>query len=178
MHRIRLLVVALLTLGLSLTGLSAANAGTYPSQPPQIKSLYSIATVDKYDRQVVRVRGTYKCWGPSSAMHLWVSVKQGGPDPTAEGSSRTVKAWYDTNISQDVAVKCDGTWHTKTVRLGRHPVANYPTDPEGTEPTRPLGYLKNGPAWLQFCLVPPQQDVIFASKSRWVNVVGAGYYGS
>jgi hypothetical protein len=97
-------------------------------------------------------------------MHLWVSVKQGGPDPTAEGSSSTVKAWYDTNISQDVAVRCNGRWQTTTVDLGRHP-----TDFSG----RPLGYLKNGRAWLQFCLVPPDQSVLFASKSRWVNVVGA-----
>src|SRR4051794_21773960 len=178
-HRFRVLIVALIALALSFTGLSAASATTgYGPRPPEIKSLGAYAAVDHNNREVVSVRGTYRCWGPSYSMHLWVSVKQGGPNPRAEGSSTTVKAWYDTNISQDVAVKCDGVWHTKTVKLGRHPVANYPTDdPETTPPTRPLGYLKNGPAWLQFCLVPPAQDQIFASKSRWVTVTGAGYYG-
>jgi hypothetical protein len=169
-HRIRLFVVALVALAMSLTGLSAASADTdgYPSQAPQIKSLYAYATVDSYDREVVRVRGTYRCWGPSDAMHFWVSVKQGGPDPTAEGSSSTVKAWYDTNASHDVQVKCDGLWHTRTVRLER----------EATDFTgRPLGYLKNGPAWLQFCLVSMQDQSLLASKSRWVTVRGAGYYG-
>ena len=34
----------------------------------------------------------YRCSAPLDQMHLWVSVKQGGPDPTAEGSSSTVNA--------------------------------------------------------------------------------------
>ena len=111
------------------------------------------------------MRGQYRCWGPSDQMHLWVSVKQGGPDPTAEGSSSTVKAWYDTNISMDVRVRCDGAWHWRTVQLGRHP-----EDFTG----RDLGYLKNGKAWMQFCMVSPEG--IVASQSRWVTVRGAGYY--
>jgi hypothetical protein len=77
-------------------------------------------------------------------MHLWVSVKQGGPDPTAEGSSSTVDAWYDTNVSQDIAVTCNGRWQFASVDLGRH---------DGDSTGRPLGYLHNGKAWLQFCLV-------------------------
>jgi hypothetical protein len=170
-QRIRLLVVALLALAMSLTGLSAASAGTdaYPGQAPQIKSVYAYATVDSSNREVARVRGTYKCFG-GQPIHLWVSVKQGGPDPTAEGSSATVKAWYDTNVSQDVWVNCDGAWHTRTVRLER-----WETDFSG----RPLGFLKNGKAWLQFCLVAgDEENSLLASKSRWVTVRGAGYYGT
>ncbi|MEP6651687.1 MAG: hypothetical protein ABJA74_17510 [Lapillicoccus sp.] len=77
-----------------------------------------------------------------------------------------MNAWYDTNVSQDVAVTCDGKWQVAKVDLGRHD-----TDFTG----RPLGYLKNGMAWLQFCLVQgtDQSNAIVASKSRWVKVVGA-----
>ena len=170
MRRIRLLVVALLALGLTVTGLTAASAAPgYGPRAPEIRNLGAYATVDPYDREVVRVRGEYRCWGPSDAMHLWVSVKQGGPDPTAEGSSSTVKAWYDTNISMDVRVRCDGVWHTRTVRLERHP-----TDFTG----RYLGFLKNGQAWLQFCMVSEQDESLLASRNRWVTVRGAGYYGT
>ncbi|MCW2636487.1 MAG: hypothetical protein JWQ99_2854 [Blastococcus sp.] len=169
MQRIRLLVVLLLAVAMSLTGLGSASAGTdgYPTQAPQIKSVYGYATVDSNDREVARVRGTYKCFG-GQPIHLWVSVKQGGPDPTAPGSSATVKAWYDTNASHDVYVNCDGQWHTRTVRLGREA-----TDFGG----RPLGHLKNGRAWLQFCLVAGEDESLLASESRWVTVRGAGYYG-
>lgn len=169
MRTLRILIVVLLALGLSGIGLTAASASGYGTKAPQIKSLSGIATVDRYDRSIVRVKGTYRCWGPSNSMHLWVSVKQGGPDPTAPGSSETVRAWYDTNVSMDVQVRCNGVWHTKTVELGRHA-----TDFSG----RKLGFLKNGPAWLQFCLVPPSGEQFLASKSRWVSVTGAGYYAS
>jgi hypothetical protein len=170
-HRMRMLVVALVAMALSFTGLSAANAGGYgENRAPQIKNLGAYAYVDRHDRELVRVTGTYKCFG-GRPIHLWVSVKQGGPDPTAEGSSSTVDAWYDTNISMDVYVKCDGRWHTRTVKLGAHP-----TDFTGRE----LGLLKNGKAWLQFCLVAGEDEAnaLLASKSRWVKVRGAkGGYG-
>jgi hypothetical protein len=158
----RLLVVVLTALGLSLTGLSSASASY--DRAPEIKNLVAYTAVDPSNRQVAYAAGTYRCWGPSDSMHLWVSVKQGGPDPTAEGSSSTVDAWYDTNISQDVRVKCDGQWHTRVVKLGQHP-----TDFGG----RPLGLLKNGRAWLQFCMVSMADESLLASKNRWVTVVGA-----
>jgi hypothetical protein len=164
MHRLRALVVALIALTLSLTGLSTASANTSNPRAPEISFLAPVAWATQHKPDTVQVVGTYRCWGPSTSMHLWVSVKQGGPDPTAEGSSSTVKAWYDTNISQDVAVRCNGHWQTTVVDLGRHP-----TDFSG----RPLGYLKNGRAWLQFCLVSMADENLLASKSRWVSVVGA-----
>lgn len=165
MHRFRALVIALTALALSFTGLSAASADSPSTRPPEIGFLGPVAWTTPWKGDSVQVIGTYRCWGPSESMHLWVSVKQGGPDPTAEGSSSTVDAWYDTNISQDVAVRCNGRWQTTTVDLGRHP-----TDFSG----RPLGTLRNGSAWLQFCLVPPDENVLLASKNRWVTVVGAG----
>jgi hypothetical protein len=166
-HRIRMVVVALVAVALSFTGLSSASASV---PAPQVKNLGAYATVGHYNKTVARVTGTYKCSG-GKPIHLWVSVKQGGPDPTAEGSSSTVRAWYDTNISMDVYVKCDGRWHTRTVKLGAHP-----TDFTGRE----LGLLKNGKAWLQFCLVAGEDEAnaLLASKSRWVKVRGAkGGYG-
>src|SRR5689334_22186078 len=122
--------------------MASASAGSW--HPPQIKSLGAYAT-ESGNPEVVRVTGTYKCFGKSENTHLWVSARQGGPDPTAGGSSETVDAWYDTNVSGDVSVICDGKFHTKTVQLGRHH-----TDFSG----RVLGFLQNGPAWMQFCVVP------------------------
>jgi hypothetical protein len=157
----RILVVLLAVFALCATGMASASASSW--HPPQIKSLGAYAT-ESGNPEVVRVTGTYKCWGKSKNTHLWVSVKQGGPDPTAEGSSETVDAWYDTNVSGDVSVICDGAFHTKTVKLGRHD-----TDFSG----RPLGWLTNGKAWLQFCVVPVSNESFLASKSRWVTVRGA-----
>ncbi len=164
-HRNRLLVVLLAVLASLFSGLSGASAGGGGyTGAPQIRELAGAAWADGSDS--VTVRGMYRCSGPDDAMHLWVSVKQGGPDPTAEGSSSTVDAWYDTNISMDVDVTCDGRWHNVTVDLGRHP-----TDFTGRE----LGYLDNGKAWLQFCLVSMQDQSLLASESRWVQVTHAGH---
>jgi hypothetical protein len=63
-HRMRMLVVALVAMALSFTGLSAANAGGYgENRAPQIKNLGAYAYVDRHDRELVRVTGTYKCFG-------------------------------------------------------------------------------------------------------------------
>jgi hypothetical protein len=146
-----------------LAGAAPASAQSTTPRTPEIGNLVPVAVRD-HGGETVKVVGQYRCWGPSDTMHVWVSVKQGGPDPTAEGSSSTVDAWYDTNVSQDVAVTCDGRWHVKVVTLGRNA-----TDFTG----RPLAKLRSGKAWLQFCMVPATEDFIFASKSRWVHVVGA-----
>jgi hypothetical protein len=166
---VRLLAVSLAAGALLVSG--AAGASAAPAAPaaattePQILWTGPVAWVTHGD--TASVIGVYRCSAPLEQMHLWVSVKQGGPDPTAEGSSGTVNAWYDTNISQDVAVTCNGKWQVAKVDLGRHP-----TDFTG----RPLGKLKNGNAWLQFCLVQgtDEETAIVASDSHWVKVVGAG----
>lgn len=176
-----LVVVVLSVLALLVPGLSSASAAPAPPPAPGTPEIGFVAPVAwsvPWKSDTVQVLGSYRCFG-GEPIHLWVSVKQGGPDPTAEGSSTTVNAWYDTNISQDVAVRCDGRWHSKVVTLGRHPVANRPED-MGVEPppppTRPLGYLVNGRAWLQFCLVAgeDEQTALVASKPRWVQVIGTG----
>jgi hypothetical protein len=158
------LVVTAVAAGVMLvSGAGAAQAAPTTSTGPEIMWTGPVAV--SRDADTVTVKGRYRCTAPLDQMHLWVSVKQGGPDPTAEGSSSTVDAWYDTNISQDVAVTCDGRWRTARVELGR-----WDTDFTG----RPLGYLENGSAWLQFCLVQGTDEAtaIVASDSRWVMVHG------
>jgi hypothetical protein len=175
MRRSRLLVLLLGVLALLATGASVASASptTAPPRDPQVGFLAPVTWNSGHG--TATVVGSYRCSppAPGSVNHLWVSVKQGGPDPTAEGSSSTVNAWYDTNISQDVAVTCDGRWHARTVTLGMHP-----TDFIG----RPLTRLVDGKAWLQFCLVQGPEDdqdgsqSVVASESRWLHAVGFGHY--
>ncbi len=168
MRRSRVLVVVLAALALLVPGLSSASAAPAappPPRAPEIGIVTPVVWATPWKADTVQVFGTYRCWGGES-IHLWVSVKQGGPDPTAEGSSSTVAAWYDTNVSQDVEVRCNGRWQSKLVDLGRAPA-----DFTG----RPLGYLQNGRAWLQFCLVAGEEPGgLLASKNRWVQVVGTG----
>jgi len=164
---IRLLAVSLVAGAMLVSGAvgaSAAPVAPAATTDPQIRWTGPVAWVSHGD--TASVIGIYRCSAPLEEMHLWVSLKQGGPDPTAPGSSSTVNAWYDTNISQDVAVTCNGKWQVAKVDLGRHP-----TDFGG----RPLGTLKNGKAWLQFCLVQgtDEETAIVASDSHWVRVVGA-----
>ena len=179
MRRSRVLVVILAALALVVPGLSTASATPPPPRAPEIGWVAPVAWTVPWKADTVQVLGSYRCWG-GEPIHLWVSVKQGGADPTAPGSSTTVDAWYDTNISQDVAVTCNGRWQTKLVTLGRHALANYPEDFANPDvpppaPSRPLGYLQNGRAWLQFCLVAGEEPGgLLASKNRWVHVVGAG----
>lgn len=167
MRRSRVVVVVLAVLALVVPGLSTASAAPQAPRAPEIGWVAPVAWTVPWKADTVQVLGSYRCWGGES-IHLWVSVKQGGPDPTAEGSSSTVDAWYDTNVSQDVAVTCNGRWQAKLVTLGRHA-----EDYGG----RDLGLLRNGKAWLQFCLVSGAEDdpnPMLASKNRWVHVVGAG----
>ena len=164
MKRLVGLVVAAVAAGTMLvSGAGATQAAPSAASGPEIQWTGPVAK--SIDGDTVVVMGRYRCTAPLDQMHLWVSVKQGGPDPTAPGSSSTVDAWYDTNISQDVAVTCDGRWQTTRVELGR-----WDTDFTG----RPLSHLENGSAWLQFCLVEGtvEATAIVASDSRWVRVVG------
>src|SRR4051812_35482745 len=120
MHFKRTLVVAAAAVSVPL-GVAVAVPAVASSPAPQVGRLGAVVQVDKTDPRKAYVTSQYKCYG---ATHLWVSVKQGGPDPTAEGSSQTVRSWYDTNVSQDVAVNCDGQWHSKTVKIAKHETAD------------------------------------------------------
>jgi hypothetical protein len=93
------------------------------------------------DGSAAYVVGKYKCYGGRTGTHLWVSVKQGpnvvAPDHT---SSSDADAWYDTNWNfqnseAGLTVDCDGQWHVERVTLKQE-----------------FGELKDGTAWVQWCL--------------------------
>jgi hypothetical protein len=119
------------------------------------------------------IQAKFRCWGGETGTHLWASIKQGGPDPTAEGSGMTSAAWYDTNYqyANDPAgqtIDCDGRWHVQrfTVKLVDHPF--------GTDYVS--GSLQNGAAWVQFCVFDSSASADgaptgFASDSGWKTVV-------
>jgi hypothetical protein len=98
--------------------------------------------------------GSYRCSGGAV---LWASVKQGGPNPTAEGSSATVDSWYDTHVP----LNCNGAWHRLYVQVTK----------EKPNPGHPANYvrLRPGAAWVQWCVAVNRQLV--SSTTRWVRVV-------
>jgi hypothetical protein len=97
------------------------------------------------------VQAVYRCWGGNEGTHLWVSLKQGGRirGKTAaqlsrmEGTSELARAWYDTNVVKPskVTLNCDGTW-----QVHRYPMK------------REKGNLRQGRAFLQFCLFDSHSD--------------------
>jgi hypothetical protein len=142
----------------------AAPAGAQTvtdTQAPEVLYVPAVVVVNPTTPDVAYVVGVYRCFG-GSPIHLWVSAKQGGPDPSAEGAGATAAAWYDTNIIPPPAVTCDGSYHAAFVPIGRHPGQ---------------GQLTSGQAWVQFCLVAPgpngEEDGIVASNSQFATVVGA-----
>ncbi|HUQ63923.1 MAG TPA: hypothetical protein VM121_09220 [Acidimicrobiales bacterium] len=148
-------VLAIAAVMVPALGLAAPAQAADP--PPEVRFVATSVIVRPNARNVAYVTGSYRCYG-GQPIHLWVSVKQGGPDPTAEGSGATSTAWYDTNAIEPPPVICDGQWHAVFVPVGRH---------------FNKGQLQAGAAWVQFCLVAPGGDFgIVASNSKWVNVVG------
>jgi hypothetical protein len=144
-------LVAVLGSVLALAG--PAGAAT---RAPEIRFVAQVVPVSPLLPDIAFVTGSYRCFG-GQPIHLWVSVKQGGPDPTAEHSSHTVTSWYDTNPpGAPPPVTCNGAWQSVSVPVRRH-----------LDKAR----LKAGPAWVQFCLVD-EHNGLLASNSRWATVVG------
>lgn len=133
----------------------AGPAGAQTAGEPEVLFVAPVVIVNPQNPDTARIIGIYRCFG-GEPIHLWVSAKQGGPDPSAEGAGATSRAWYDTNIIEPAPVICDGRPHVAVVTIGRHP---------GQE------QLTNGPAWIQFCLVTPEG--IVASQQFFGRVVGA-----
>lgn len=136
--RIAMAAVALALPAALLAGPVDAAPATY--KDPQVQWAGNVHV----DGDTATVLAKYRCWGGNNeATHLWVSLKQGGgiDDFTAaelaemEGTSGIAEAWYDTNVTGDTALNCNGKWHVQ-----RYTVA------------REFGTLKRGSAWLQFCL--------------------------
>ena len=158
---------ALVAVGVLVGGLAVATPAWADDPAPQVLAVPAVVIVNPLNPDTARIIGVYRCFG-GDPIHLWVSAKQGGPDPSAEGAGGTpaseggAVAWYDTNIIEPAPVTCDGRYHTAVVTVGRHP---------------DKAQLTNGPAWIQFCLVAPdptaQSDFgIVASQQKFGRVVG------
>ena len=166
----RSMLAAAATLALAGTALPAASASAADMPAPEIAWVGQHVVANGSDAYI---QAKFRCYGGETGTHLWASVKQGGPDPTAEGSGMTSDAWYDTNYqyANDPAgqsIQCDGKWHVNrfVVRLVDQPFGSPYVS----------GTLKNGAAWVQFCVFDssatddnfPQG---FASDSGWKTVI-------
>jgi hypothetical protein len=118
----------ILSLGLATPAASAAPA----PEPVVIVKRVTLSS----GGTVAEIIAKYKCAGGDSGTHLWVSVKQGGPDPTAGNSGSTVTSWYDSHPEHQI--HCDGQWHTHRF------VANLHSDK--------VKATFADPGWMQFCL--------------------------
>jgi hypothetical protein len=105
------------------------------------------------NRNDALVTANYRCSGGEfgEGTHLWVSVKQGGPDPSAPESGESTTSWYDDHPK----VVCDGNWHHTSYTLDLH-----------SDKTRAHG----GQVWAQFCLFESDGDPIFVQEFRHAKV--------
>ncbi len=158
----------LLAVGVLVGGLATATPAGAQTPDPQVLAVPAVVIVNPLDPSTATIVGVYRCFG-GEPIHLWVSAKQGGPDPSAEGAGGTpaelggAEAWYDTNISGEPPVTCDGRPHAIRVTIAQHPEKEQ---------------LTSGPAWIQFCLVAPDPSGgsdfgIVASQQKFGRVVGA-----
>ena len=115
------------------------------------------------------ITGRYRCFGGVQA-HLWASIKQGPQiNGTDQTSSEFADSWYDTNYKfgeqpQGMTVPCDGAWHTESFTLKRVFETPWGATFDGTA-------LKAGQAWVQFCLVPSEEnDHTSSSFAEFKNV--------
>jgi hypothetical protein len=161
---------AAVALALSSAVVSAGAAAADSLPAPQIAWVgdHVVANGDN-----ASIQAKFRCWGGATGTHLWASIKQGGPDPTAEGSGMTSQAWYDTNYqyANDPAgqtITCDGHWHVTrfTVKRVDHPFGSDYVS----------GKLAKGAAWVQFCVFDSSATddnfpTGFASDSAWRTVI-------
>lgn len=139
-------------LAMTLTVAAPASA----QQAPEVFYVANVAFSNPLQPDTAYVVGIYRCFG-GQPIHLWVSLKQGGPDPSAEGSGATSTSWYDTNILPPPDVNCDGRLHSIVVPVGKYPNK---------------ARLTSGQAWVQFCLVAGGEDGgIVASQSKFIRVI-------
>ncbi|WP_270889564.1 hypothetical protein [Pedococcus sp. 5OH_020] len=144
MRLVRLAAAAAFALATTAIPVTSATAAELPA--PEVAWVGSHVVANGSDAYI---QAKYRCYGGETGTHLWASIKQGGEDPTADGSGMKSTAWYDTNYqyANDPAgqtIGCDGHWHVQrfTVKLVDHPF--------GTDYVSQT--LQNGPAWVQFCV--------------------------
>jgi hypothetical protein len=145
--RLRAALVAAAVAGSALlpaiVGTSVANAAPLPEA-----EITKVQLIN--NRRDALVTVNYRCYG-GDGEHLWVSVKQGGPDPSAEGSGESTTSWYDDHPN----AVCDGVWHHTSYTLDLHP------DKERAHGAQ---------AWVQFCLFENDGDPIFVQEWRRAKV--------
>ena len=136
-----LIIAALVTAAVAVTGAiaTAAPAGKLDSQ------VIGNVRIDPNDPAVAYVTARYICEGGAGA-HVWASVKQaesGLPEQwlTEEGSGERAAREGAWSHSHRNSVTCDGQWHVGTFTVDQ--------DEWGG------GDLKQGQAWVQFCVIPP-----------------------
>jgi hypothetical protein len=131
------------------TGLAmAAPAGKLDSQ------VIGNVRIDPNDSTVAYVTARYICEGGDGA-HVWVSAKQAEsrrPEQwlTEEGSGANSAAWSHSHAN---TVTCDGTWRVDTFTINQLEWG--------------WGELKQGQAWVQFCVIPPGEDPENGGAITW-----------
>lgn len=142
-------VAAIVTLG-------AVPATAAPAEKLDAQVIGNVQ-IDADDPTVAYVRARYICEGGAGS-HVWVSVKQaesGSPEQwlTEEGSGEHTAAWSHSHRN---SVVCDGQWH----------VATFTVDQEEWG----WGELKQGQAWVQFCVIPPGPEETIVWSMRFAAV--------
>ena len=130
----------------AIVGTSVANAAPVPEA-----EITRVQLINNHRDALITVN--YRCFGGTSngGPHLWVSLKQGGPDPSAEGSGESTVSWYDDHPK----AVCDGVWHHTGYTLDLHPDKQV---------------AHGGQAWVQFCLFENDGDSIFVQEWRRAKV--------
>jgi hypothetical protein len=139
-----LIIAALVTAAVAVTGATAtaAPAGKLDSQ------VIGNVRIDPNDPTVAYVTARYICEGGAGA-HVWASVKQaesGLPEQwlTEEGSGERAAEEGAWSHSHRNSVTCDGQWHVGTFTVDQEEWGG--------------GDLRQGQAWVQFCVIPPGAD--------------------
>ena len=140
--KVRILAVAALV----AAGVAVTAGLAFAAPAPKLDSqVIGNVRIDPNDPTVAYVTARYICEGGDGA-HVWVSAKQAEsrrPEQwlTEEGSGARSSAWSHSHAN---TVTCDGKWHVGTFTLDQEEWG--------------WGELKQGQAWVQFCVIPPGAD--------------------
>jgi hypothetical protein len=147
-----IIMAAVVTAAMAITGAIATAAPTGKLDAQVIGNVQ----IDRNDPTVAYVMARYICEGGAGA-HVWMSVKQaesGLPEQwlTEEGSGARAAEEGAWSHSHRNSVTCDGRWHVATFTVDQEEWGG--------------GELKQGQAWVQFCVIPPgaEPDVIVWSN--------------
>jgi hypothetical protein len=140
-------LTGLAALAVAATGITAGLALAAPAGKLNSQVIGNVR-IDPDDATVATVDARYICEGGEGA-HVWVSVKQAAsrrPEQwlTEEGSGGQAMAEGAWSHSHRNTVTCDGTWRVGTFTVDQIEWGG--------------GTLRQGQAWVQFCVIPPGAD--------------------